>query len=158
MSTKIAKQKPQQTASQTKRMSWRCRAGMAAIGIAAAYGLAFLMLGKNDGIIFTQWQVYMMLMLVISMPLSRLLFQNCESLLPFGKTLGIIIPGFIMWAAGIALNIPFSRTKAMLAILMYAVINALIAFLQKMTLSDWKNNLKTCFKFEVVFFFIPDWL
>ena len=32
--------------------------------------------GKNDGVIFMQWHIYMMLMLGISMPMSRMLFKK----------------------------------------------------------------------------------
>ena len=97
MSNKIIKQKP---VIQEKEVHWKTKCLYMFAGIAAAYGLAFLMLGKNDGIIFMQWHIYMMLMLGISMPISRMMFKNCDSLLPFGKILGIIIPGFILYPFG----------------------------------------------------------
>ena len=151
MSNKIIKQKP---VIQEKEVHWKAKCLYMFAGIAAAYGLAFLMLGKNDGIVFMQWHIYMMLMLGISMPMSRMLFKNCDSLLPFGKILGIIIPGFIMWIIGILLDVPFSRTNALLVIVLYAVINSIIAYKQKMTLEDWRSGLTACFKFEVAFFFV----
>lgn len=151
MSNKIIKQKP---VIQEKEVHWKAKCLYMFAGIAAAYGLAFLMLGKNDGVIFMQWHIYMMLMLGISMPMSRMLFKNCDSLLPFGKILGIIIPGFIMWVIGILLDVPFSRTNALLVIVLYAVINSIIAYKQKMTLKDWRSGLAACFKFEVAFFFV----
>lgn len=151
MSNKIIKQKP---VIQEKEVHWKAKCLYMLAGIAVAYGLAFLMLRKNDGIVFMQWHIYMMLMLGISMPMSRILFKNCDSLLPFGKILGIIIPGFIMWVIGILLDVPFSRTNALLVIVLYAVINSIIAYKQKMTLEDWRSGLTACFKFEVAFFFI----
>ena len=151
MSNKIIKQKP---VIQEKEVHWKAKCLYMFAGIAAAYGLVFLMLGKNDGIIFMQWHIYMMLMLGISMPMSRMLFKNCDSLLPFGKILGIIIPGFIMWVIGILLDVPFSRTNALLVIVLYAITNSIIAYKQKMTLEDWRSCLVSCFKFEVAFFFV----
>lgn len=151
MSNKIIKQKP---VIQEKEVHWKAKCLYMLAGIAAAYGLVFLMLGKNDGIIFMQWHIYMMLMLGISMPMSRMLFKHCDSLLQFGKILGIIIPGFIMWVIGILLDVPFSRTNALLVIVLYAITNSIIAYKQKMTLEDWRSCLVACFKFEVAFFFI----
>lgn len=158
MSNKVINQKP---VMQEKEIHWKAKglcillAGMiAAYGLAFLYGPAFLMLGKNDGVIFMQWHIYMMLMLGISMPMSKMFFKNCDSLLPFGKILGIIIPGFIMWVIGILLDVPFSRTNALLVIVLYAVINSIIAYKQKMTLEDWRSCMVSCFKFEVAFFFV----
>lgn len=151
MSNKIIKQKP---VIQEKEVHWKAKCLYMLAGIAAAYGLVFLMLGKNDGIIFMQWHIYMMLMLGISMPISKMLFKNCDSLLQFGKILGIIIPGFIMWVIGILLDVPFSRTNALLVIVLYAITNSIIAYKQKMTLEDWRSCLVSCFKFEVAFFFV----
>lgn len=151
MSNKIIKQKP---VIQEKEVHWKAKCLYMLAGIAAAYGLAFLMLGKNDGIIFMQWHIYMILMLGVSMPISRMLFKNCDSLLPFGKILGIIIPGFIMWTICILLDVPFSRTNALLVIVLYAVINSIIAYKQKITLEDWRSGLVACFKFEIAFFFV----
>ena len=59
--------------------------------VLAAVSLPYMMLGKNDGTIFLQWEIYLLLMTVMSIPLSQVLFNQCQSLLPFGKTLGIEI-------------------------------------------------------------------
>ena len=60
MSNKIIKQNP---VIQEKEVHWKAKCLYMLAGIAVAYGLAFLMLGKNDGVIFMQWHIYMMLML-----------------------------------------------------------------------------------------------
>ena len=57
--------------------------------VLAAASLPYMMLGKNDGTIFLQWEIYLLLMTVMSIPLSQVLFRQCQSLLPFGKTLGM---------------------------------------------------------------------
>lgn len=51
MSNKIIKQKP---VIQEKEVHWKAKCLYMLAGIAVAYGLAFLMLGKNDGVIFMQ--------------------------------------------------------------------------------------------------------
>ena len=55
MSNKIIKQKP---VIQEKEVHWKAKCLYMLAGIAVAYGLAFLMLGKNDGVIFMQWHIY----------------------------------------------------------------------------------------------------
>ena len=70
------------------------------IGIAAA-AATFLLLGKADAVIFLQWEFYMLLMMLGSMPLAVAVFGENKCLLPFGKTFGVLIPGFMMWAAGV---------------------------------------------------------
>lgn len=62
------------------------------IGIAAAAAVTFLLLGKTDAVIFLQWEFYMLLMMLASMPLAVAVFGENKCLLPFGKTFGVLIP------------------------------------------------------------------
>ena len=41
--------------------------------VLAAASLPYMMLGKNDGTIFLQWEIYLLLMTVMSIPLSQVL-------------------------------------------------------------------------------------
>lgn len=66
------------------------------IGIAAAAVVTFLLLGRTDAVIFLQWEFNMLLMMLASMPLAVAVFGENKCLLPFGKTFGVLIPGFMM--------------------------------------------------------------
>ena len=63
MSNKIIKQNP---VIQEKEVHWKAKCLYMLAGIAVAYGLAFLMLGKNDGVIFMQWHITIPLFSVYS--------------------------------------------------------------------------------------------
>ena len=126
--------------------------------VLAAVSLPHMMLGKNDGTIFLQWEIYLLLMTVISMPLSQVLFKQCQSLLPFGKTLGVVLPGFVMWVLGVVFKVPFTSMTGIGVIIAYAVFNAVIYKAvnkgQKISLKMVADGCKKYAKYEIIFYII----
>ena len=125
-----------------------------AIGAILLCMLPFLTLGISDALILMKWQLYMIMFLVTSIPLAKILFHNCEYLLPFAKTFGFIVPGFMMWVAGVVFQIPFSRLMCGCMILVYVILNIAAAKIQKMSPADWCFSLESCIKYEVMFFLV----
>lgn len=124
------------------------------IGIAAAAVVTFLLLGRTDAVIFLQWEFYMLLMMLASMPLAVAVFGENKCLLPFGKTFGVLIPGFMMWAAGVCLRIPFTRATGIIAICLYFMLCMAVGKKQKRCLEDWKQCFSGCLRYEMIFFVV----
>lgn len=124
------------------------------IGIAAAAVVTFLLLGRTDAVIFLQWEFYMLLMMLASMPLAVAVFGENKCLLPFGKTFGVLIPGFMMWAAGVCLHMPFTRATGIIAICLYFMLCMAVGKKQKRRLEDWKQCFSGCLRYEVIFFVV----
>ena len=126
--------------------------------VLAAASLPYMMLGKNDGTIFLQWEIYLLLMTVMSIPLSQVLFRQCQSLLPFGKTLGIVLPGFVMWVLGVVFKVPFTNMTGIGVLIAYAVFNVAIYKAankgQKICLKMVTDGLKKYAKYEIIFYII----
>lgn len=108
--------------------------------------LPFLLLGKNDAMLFFEWWIYMLLIGVISIPVSRLVLGNCY---PFAKIVGIFIPGSIMMTLGLLFGLPFNRTISIIIILAYAAVNAVLAKKRPI-----KIDLRRDIKYELIFFFM----
>ena len=145
MSNKIIKQQNLKESQDT--YSVKKSVAFTAVIIMLLCCLSFLLLGKTDTAVFLNWQVGIM-----SLPLSRALFQNCTCLVPFGKILSIIIPGFLIWATGCLLNIPFNRVMCLVSIFIYMAFNIIFAKKQHMTSDELQNDLKNCIKYEAIFF------
>ena len=124
------------------------------IGIAAAAVVTFLLLGRTDAVIFLQWEFNMLLMMLASMPLAVAVFGENKCLLPFGKTFGVLIPGFMMWAAGVCLRIPFTRATGIIAICLYFMLCMAVGKKQKRCLEDWKQCFSGCLRYEMIFFVV----
>lgn len=124
------------------------------IGIAAAAVVTFLLLGRTDAVIFLQWEFYMLLMMLASMPLAVAVFGENKCLLPFGKTFGVLIPGFMMWVAGVCLHMPFTRATGIIAICLYFMLCMAVGKKQKRRLEDWKQCFSGCLRYEVIFFVV----
>ena len=126
--------------------------------VLAAASLPYMMLGKNDGTIFLQWEIYLLLMTVMSIPLSQVLFRQCQSLLPFGKTLGLVLPGFVMWVLGVVFKVPFTNMTGIGVLIAYAVFNVAIYKAankgQKICLKMVTDGLKKYAKYEIIFYII----
>lgn len=150
MSNKIIKQ--QNFKESQDAHSAKISIALTAVIIMLLCCLSFLLLGKTDTAVFLKWQLCMMFFTLMSLPLSRALFQNCMCLVPFGKTLSIIIPGFLMWATGCLLNIPFNRVMCLVSIFIYMAFNIIFAKKQHITSDELKNDLKNCIKYEAIFF------
>ena len=140
MSNKIIKQ--QNFKESQDAHSAKISIALTAVIIMLLCCLSFLLLGKTDTAVFLKWQLCMMFFTLMSLPLSRVLFQNCMCLVPFGKTLSIIIPGFLMWATGCLLNIPFNRVMCLVSIFIYMAFNIIFAKKQHITSDELKNDLK----------------
>ena len=125
MSNKIIKQQNLKELQDTH--SVKKSVAFTAVVIMLLCCLSFLLLGKTDTAVFLKWQLCMMFFTLMSLPLSRALFQNCTCLVPFGKTLSIIIPGFLIWATGCLLNIPFNRVMCLVSIFIYMAFNIIFA-------------------------------
>lgn len=63
--------------------------------VLAAVSLPYMMLGKNDGTIFLQWEIYLLLMTVMSIPLSQVLFRQWPKPASFQEKRLIVLPGFV---------------------------------------------------------------
>lgn len=150
MSNKIIKQQNLKELQNTH--SVKKSVAFTAVVIMLLCCLSFLLLGKTDTAVFLKWQLCMMFFTLMSLPLSRALFQNCTCLVPFGKTLSIIIPGFLIWANGCLLNIPFNRVMCLVSIFIYMAFNIIFAKKQHMTSDELQNDLKNCIKYEAIFF------
>lgn len=124
------------------------------IGIIILCITPFFLLGKSDALIFLKWQAYMMIFLFISIPLAKLLFQDCLCLLPFSKILGFLIPGFLGWGAGIVFHVSFNQSSCWIAVFIYFVFNACLSKVQNMKFQEWMNNIRICVKYEILFYIV----
>lgn len=97
-------------------------------------------------------------MTVMSIPLSQVLFNQCQSLLPFGKTLGIVLPGFVMWVLGVVFKVPFTNMTGVGVLIAYAVFNVAIYKAankgQKICFKMVTDGLKKYAKYEIIFYVI----
>ena len=98
---------------------------------AAILSLPVLLL-QQDSVIFYEWMIYLSLMGVISMPISKKLFGKSENLMiPMAKILGVMIPGFVTWFICVMFHLPFRRLTCAFVIILYAACNAFIWIRQK---------------------------
>ena len=76
----------------------------------------------------------------------------------FGKTLGIVLPGFVMWVLGVVFKVPFTNMTGISVLIAYAVFNVAIYKAankgQKICLKMVIDGLKKYAKYEIIFYII----
>lgn len=121
-----------------------------AAGITGACALSFILLGLNDGLIFLKWAAFMIIIGMLEYPLMNILFDDY---MPVDKILGIVIPGFLTWIAGIIFHIPFTGITCLAAIIIpYIIVSIIQSIIQKKQLSE--IIVKPHIKYEAIFFFM----
>lgn len=123
----------------------------ACAGFLALTAVGCLLMGWKDGLMVLQWQLYFLMLGLLSLPLWIQIFGARPNLLPFASMLGLLIPGFCQWAISAVTGWEFTAVHCYIVLLWYGIGN-LVLYMRNPKKHDIQQMVPQLLKQELLFY------
>ena len=135
-----------------RKIKWQnTECQQACAGFLALTAASCLLMGWKDGLMVLQWQLYFLMLGLLSLPLWMQIFGKRNYLLPFASMLGLLLPGFCQWAISAVTGWEFTAAHCYIVLLGYGIGN-LICYMRNPKKQDIQQMAPQLLKQELLFY------